>query len=186
VKDEATLGRTNDDDVVVGARPILDQRQHRSSVAVDLVGQARFGPGNRHRGPPPTIEVTDQIGGPNAASVVIHQVRERFGVHAAHAPEAQHHRRSGAAAEVFGLRNEGNVENAKSWLGCNRAHGQRQQQAEPDDASRDVLARLDGSEQVSGQSMATTRKMMTRSAMMIVVVDITTVDAPPASACSTC
>ena len=183
MKDEATLGRTDDDDVVVGARLIPINATGRPLRLT--VGQARFDP-NRHRGPPPAIEVTDQIRGPNATSAMIHQVRERLGVHAAHAPESQHHRRSGAAAEVFGLGNEGNVENAKSGLGCNRAHGQRQQQAEPNNASRDESPRLNGSEQVSGQSMATTSKMMTRSAMMIVVVDITTVDAPPARACSTC
>ena len=120
---------------------------------------------------------------PAHAGLFVHELRERLGVHTALAPEAEHHGGRGTAAERFRLGNEWNRDDAKR-LGCCRAQGQREQQAKPQNASRQ--AREKRTNRISLQSMATTSKMITRSTMMMVVVEITSFDCPPASACSTC
>src|SRR5688572_10482428 len=106
-------------------------------------------------------------------------MRKRFRVDAAFAPVAQHHRRGGTAAQGFGLRDERDVENAERGRPSLRGAGARKrdqhQQAEPDEARAAVMR--DGRGWItSGQSIATTSKMMTRSAMMIIVVEMTTRD----------
>ena len=93
-------------------------------------------------------------------------------VSAALAPVAQHHRRGGAAAERFGLRDVGNVDERDGWRAPARAPPVR-------------TAEGRGVPRTIRNQPATTMRMITSSAMMISVVEMVMVDWPPASARST-
>ena len=67
------------------------------------LGDAVFAAGHRHRGPSAGVELSEQRRRSDAASALFHQMGERLGIHAAGAPETQHHRRRGAAAQRFRL-----------------------------------------------------------------------------------
>ena len=103
MKDEAAFRRAHHHDVVIHAGPVLEQHEYRATVAVDFVGEPRFRAGHGHACPSPALEFLQQIRGANAARLLVDEMRERLGVHAALAPEAEHHRGGGAAAERFGL-----------------------------------------------------------------------------------
>jgi hypothetical protein len=98
VKDHAALVPRHDDHVVIGPRAILDQREHRTSVA-ELAPRDLLSAGDACRPPAAPLQIRDQRIRADACRAAIDERRERLGVDAALAPVAQHHRGGGAAAQ---------------------------------------------------------------------------------------
>jgi hypothetical protein len=109
VKDNRTLMPADDHDVMERAGTVLDERNGGPARIDFHARQPRGGmcresrcPARPHRG--------DEIIGPNPSSRPIHERRKILRRDSSFSPVAEHHGRRRAAAEQFGLRDVGNVE----------------------------------------------------------------------------
>jgi len=91
---------------------ILDERQDRpATLQFGIDGLVCAVKCRRH--PSALRQLPQQRIGADARGAAIDQMRERFRGETTLAPVAQHHRGGSAAAEVFGLGNERNVEDGE-------------------------------------------------------------------------
>jgi hypothetical protein len=154
--------------------PIFDEQDGRPAVRQRLP-HARGVPADGDGAEAARSQSPQQIGAPNPSGVRIDEVCERLGVHTGGAPEAHDHRDGGGAAERLALRQVGHVEKGDGVRAGLRAEGWRR---------RRRGQRHGGGRQHAGksgrQSAMTTIRMMISRTMMIVVVEITIVEAPPA------
>ena len=146
---------THGDDVVISRTAIRDEDDDRLAGVEPCLQVGRTA--CQLHGPPSAAPhgIDERTGG-NAAGAPVDDRRELLGIRVNIAPVAKHHRGRRAAAQRIGLRQVRHVHRHRS--------GERQRGG-----------------QCGDHLMAMIRMMTSSRMMMIVVVEITTVDAPPTS-----
>jgi hypothetical protein len=96
VEDDPAFVPGDDDDVVVRAGPLLDQRNHRTAT-LDLLPEEHWIAVSGARLPSPPLKIGGERGRPDSARAAIDKRREALGIEPCRAPVAQHHRGSGSS-----------------------------------------------------------------------------------------
>ena len=174
VDDHTSCRPSHDDDVVKARGAVLNQDNNGLAGAQTFLN-GRGVPLERLRGPSPRSKRAQQIVTADAPGGRVDEVGKRFRVDVGRTPVAHDHRHSGAATEQFALGKVRHVEEMQRGGGLLSGGGTNRPRRRHDDGGGNQA-----SDKARCQSAMATIKMTSSNTMMIVVVEITTVLAPPA------